>query len=240
MNALKRFFNRLAAFSKLARQQREFLLQQKRERFLAVHNSDIAPPEMLAPSPRRMPHDVVFLLIWSSALLLCGFHLFGSSIIPAFRSVERREYETREWVQRLTAKPPANEHDEQNQKLAKELVNLEITSSREMRSVMVLGAAFFATAFVVFPLLLIWLFVEDSLVLRNGKVTRAELVSRKRWASSARLSFTTADGRQVAIVRTIPSYVPIGTKLWVLYSQRSPKRVRLYNPNRNRTGLLRK
>lgn len=237
MRALLDFVRRLAAADKRARAQ---LQQQRREQFLSVHNADTPPPELLTPPPRRMRHDTAFLCICASLMLACGFHLFIKTVIPAFRSVETREHKTREWAQRLTANPPASERDRHNQQLAKELVNLEITSGQEMRSVMVFTAVFLATVFVVFPLLLIWLFVQDYLVLRNGDVGRAELVSRKRWASSGRLSLTTADGRYVGIVRTVPLYVPIGTKLWVLYSPRSPKHVVLCNPNRNHTGLLRK
>jgi hypothetical protein len=236
VSALKGFFNRLAAFNKTARQQRELFPRQKRERFLAVHNSDVAPPEMFTPLRRRMHYETVFFLICSSALLLQGFCFFGKTVIPAFRSVGTREGEMREWVQKLTAKPPTSERDEQNQKLAGELVNLEVMSGRETRSVMVLATAFFAMVFFAFPLLLIWLFVQDYIVFRNSNVARAAFVSRKRWSSSGRISFATADGRQIGTVARVPSYVPIGTKLWVLYSQRSPKRALVYNSYGERTN----
>jgi hypothetical protein len=239
MNILTNLFGRLAAAHRRARQQRELLLQQKRERFLTVHNSDTAPPELLIPPPRRLHRHTAFAVIWVSLALLYGVVFLGKTVIPAFKTLEARELEMRNWVQRRTAKPPVNERDARNQKLAREAGELDAESVQALRRIMVLAAILLAAQLIVLPSLLMWLLLRILGQLRNGIVTRAELASRKPWGGSARVSFTTADGKPVETVQTIPVYVPIGAKLWILYSPRCPKRTLVYRPDSALAKLLR-
>jgi hypothetical protein len=216
------------------------LLQQKRERFLNFHNSDTPPPYQPAQQPRRMHFDMALLFIWASLMLLCGLYFFGKTVIPALHSIGTRERETRAWVQKLTVKPSVGERDNRNQQLAKELIDLETESGRELRWTMALAAILFAPMLIGFPLLLIWLLLQTYYLLRSGTIVRGKLVSRRSWNTSARLSFITADGRQVETVpiQRVPIYAPAGTKLWVLYSPRRPKYVLVYRPDGKLPKLL--
>jgi hypothetical protein len=229
MNVLKNAFGRLSAANGWARQQRESFLRQKRERFLIVHNSDTPPLELLAPPPRRLRWASVFIWIYALFYLFFGIRLFEQTVVGVFWRVEARESETREWVQKLTARPPGNERDANRQRLAKEVGELETQTARQLRWTLFYASIPIALMTIVFPAVLLWFLPRIRHLLRGGTVTRAELASRNHWTSSARLSFVTADGRQVVVKRTVPTYAPSGVKLWVLYSPRNPKHTLVYS-----------
>jgi hypothetical protein len=112
--------------------------------------------------------------------------------------------------------------------------------ARQLRWTILCASTTMALITVVLPVALLWLFSRVCHLLRNGAVTRAELLSRRLWPSSdARLRFATAGGEQVEVTRTIPLYVPIGTRLWVFYSRRNPKRSLVYFPCGEIAKLLR-
>ena len=239
MNILTNFSGRLAAAHRRARQQQKLLLQLKRERFLAVHNSDTAPPELLIPPPRRLHCHMAFAVTGVLLALLYGVVFFGKIVTPTFKALEAREFEMRDWVQKRTAKLPVNERDARYQKLAREAGELDAESVEALRRIMILAAILLAAQLIVLPSLLMWLFLRVLGLLRNGIVTRGEFVSRKPWVGSACVSFTTADGKPVETFQTIPAYVPIGAKLWILYSPRCPKHVLVYGPDSGLAKLLR-
>jgi hypothetical protein len=242
MNILTNLFGRLAAFHRHAQQQQELLLQQKRERFLSVHNSDTPPTELLAPSPRQLRRRVALPFVYISLMLLYGAVFFGITIIPAFKALDVREIEMRNWLQTRTAKPPVDKRDARNQKLTREAAELDAESTQAYRNSMVFHVVICTAFFTMYPLLLIWLHFHILSLLRNGIVTRAEFVSRKSWGGSTRVSFTTTNGTPVETVPTIlaiPVYVPVGAKLWALYSSRCPKRALVYRPDSGLAKLLR-
>jgi hypothetical protein len=171
-------------------------------------------------------------------VLFLGIRFFERTVVCAFRQIEAREVATREWVQKQTAKPPGSEREAKRHKLANEVGDLEAETARQLRRLMFLAAIPFALLTVITPLLVMWFFMRIHCLLRGGAIARAEVVSRKRWTSSARLSFLAADGRHVEVVHTIPPYVPIGVKLWVLYSPRRPRRSLVYRPDAEIAKLL--
>jgi NADH:ubiquinone oxidoreductase subunit 5 (subunit L)/multisubunit Na+/H+ antiporter MnhA subunit len=216
-------------FGRRARQQRESFLEQKRERFLNVHKSDTPPSELLAPPPRQLRWTSAFLWICVLFLLFFGIRLFEQTVVGAFRRIDAREIETRGWVQKQTARPPSNEREANRQKLVNEVGSLETETAHQLRWTMLCVAIIFALPTIVFPVALFWLLLRIHHLLRNGTVTRAELVSHKRSSSSGRVSFIATDGRQVEVIRTVPTYAPSGLKLWVLYSSWNPKHALVYS-----------
>jgi hypothetical protein len=240
MNALKKFFNRLAAYNTAARQQRELSFQQRRERFRAIHNSHTPPPELLAPPPRRLRGHLP-LKAFSLMLVFAGFAFVNLNlIIRSFQTIETRELETRNWVQKLTDKVPVTERDARYQRLAHEVGDLESRSARELRWTTALAAIVVAFGIIIAPLLMICFFLQIHCLLRSGIVARAEVVSRKDWRSVARLSFTTTEGRQVETLRGVSPWASTGMNVWILYSSRDPKRAWVYNSDGDFSKLLSK
>jgi hypothetical protein len=238
MSALKKFFNRLTAYNMAARQERESLLQQKRERFRTAHNSNTPPPELLVSPPRRLRCNVP--IIWFSLMLVFGVFVFVKLIGGTFQAIETRELEARTWVQKLTAKPPVTERDARYQRLAQEVGDLESHSAQELRRIMASAAILVALYLVISPLLLICFFLQLHCLLRSGIVARAEVLPRKGWSTRKRLSFATIDGRQVVAVPSIGPWASIGMNVWILYSPRNPKRVWVYHPDEGFSKLLSK
>lgn len=206
-------------------------MQKKRERFLITHNADAPPPELLAPPPRRLRGTIVLAWVWVLLFLLFGIRFFEKTVVSSFKQVEAREVATREWIQKQTAKPPSSERDARNQRLVREVSETEAEAVRELRRIMGFAAIPIVLVTVIAPLLAIWFLIRIHRLLRSGIAVRAEMVSRKSWSGSAHLSFVTTDGRRVETTQTVPVYVPIGAKLWVLYSQQRPKHALLYRPD---------
>ena len=225
VNIVMNLVGRLLVADRHAREQREAILRQKRERFLDIQKSDTPPPELLAPPPRRLRRNelqIALLVVCASFAALWGIAIFAATVIPVFRSIATRERETQAWVQQLTAKPPVDMREARFQQHANEMSALERETARDLRRLTALAAIPLVMSFFVFPSLLIWLLLRRCYVLRNGVCARAELMSRKLWTSYARLSFATVEGKQFTAVQPIPAWVPIGAKLWVVYARRNP------------------
>jgi hypothetical protein len=174
-------------------------------------------------------------------LVFAVFSFVNLNLISrSFQTIEARELETQNWVHKLTAKPPATEHDARYQRLAHEVGDLESRSARELRWITALAAIVVAFGTMITPLLMICFFLQIHCLLRSGIVARAEVVSRKRWRSVARLSFTTTDGRQVETLRGVTPWASVGMKVWILYSSRHPKRALVYSPDGDFSKLLSK
>lgn len=232
MNVLTNLFGRLSAANARARQQRDSLLQQKRERFLNVHKSDTPPHELLASSPRRLSWTSVLVWIYLLLFLLVGVRFFERTVVGAFKQVEVREVETQHWIDKQAAESPRNDREVKRHRLLMEVSELEAETARQSRRTLFYASIPMALMTIILPVALLWLFLQIRHLLRNGRVIRAEFFSRKLWPSSAgRLRFATNDGKQVRIIRTVPLSVPIGTKLWVLYAPGNPKRALVYYPD---------
>jgi hypothetical protein len=133
-----------------------------------------------------------------------GVFVLVNLIGETSKAIETREREARQWVQKLTAKPPVTERDAHYQSLAHEVGDLESHSAQELRWIMASALTLVALFIVISPLLLICFFLQLHCLLRSGILARAEVLPRKRWNSSARLSFAITDGRQVEAVQSIP------------------------------------
>jgi len=240
MSALKKFFNRLAAYNIVAGQQRKLPFQQRRERFRTVHNSNTPPPELIVSPPRRLRCNMP-LIGFSFMLVFAVFAFVNLNLIDrSFQTIETRELEARNWVQKLTAKPPVTERDVRYQRLAHEVDDLESRSAQEQRWLMALAAIPLALFTMITLLLMICFFLQIHCLLRSGIVARAEVVSHKRWRSVALLSFTTTDGRQVETLRSVTPWASTGMNVWILYSSRHPTRVWVYNSDGEFSKLLSK
>jgi hypothetical protein len=229
MNRLTEFFSHLPK----ARQQRE--LRHRREQFYSIHNSETSPP---SSEPHRERYAAIFLFVYALFMLLFGLHTFGRPVISSFQSIATRERETKVWVQKLVAQSQGSEAYKRNQLIAQQVMDLETQSARASRWIMVFAVALSAPMVVVLPLLLIWVVPRNYHVLRSGFVSRAEVVSRSRWASTAKLRFVTDDGKSIETVRHVPAYVPVGTKLWIRYSQRNPQHVLICHAKSEISNLL--
>ena len=193
MNRLTDFFRRLRG----AHPQRELLVRHKRERFWSIHNSE-TPPSALVP--RRARYQALFFFIWALFMLLFGLHTLGKTIVPAFHSVAARERETKAWVQKLAAQPQGSETYKRNQLIAQQVMDLETQSARASWWTMMFAAALFAPMVIVFPLILIWIVPKNYHLLRRGSVGRAEVMSRNRWSSTAKLCFVTGAGKRIETI----------------------------------------
>jgi hypothetical protein len=173
-------------------------------------------------------------------MLVFAVFVYVNLISGSFQTIETREVETRNWVQKLTAKPPVTERDARYQRLAHEVGDLESRSARALRWTMALAAIGVALFPMLSLLLMIAFFLQIHCLLRSGIVARAKVVSRNGWRSVARLSFTTTDGKQVETLRSIIPWVSTGMNVWILYSSRHPKRVWVYNSGAEFSKLLSK
>jgi hypothetical protein len=230
VSALKDFLGRLATSIKAGGQQRESLFQQRRKRFLSIHDSVTSPPQLLVLPPRRLRWTSVFVWIYLLLFLFVGVRFFERTVVAAFRQVEAREVETRQWVEKRTAESPHNDREVNRHRLLMEVSELEAETARKSRWTLFYLSIPMALATIVLPMALLWFFLRIRHLLLNGTVTRAEFLSRRLWPSSAgRLRLVTNDGTQVEVIRTVPLSVPVGTTLWVLYSPRNPKHILVYS-----------
>jgi hypothetical protein len=171
-------------------------------------------------------------------MLLFGFHTFGGPVVSSFQSIATRERETKVWAQKLAAQPQGSEAYKRNQLIAQQVMELETQSARASRWIMVFAVVLFAPMVVGLPLLLIWVVPRNYRLLQGSSVGRAEIMSRNRWRSTARLSFVTDDGNRIETVRHVPGCLPIGAKLWIRYSPQNPGRVFICHPEGEIPNLL--
>jgi hypothetical protein len=245
VGALKDFCSHLAASIKADLQQRDGLSQQRRERFLSIHNSPTAPSELLVLPPRRLP-ELQFL--GNAFMVLLSFLYFCVVTVPAcliiissFRSINAREVEVHQWVRGITSKTPTNARDAQYQQAAKDIGELETSTASVSRWTTATAAIFvvpFALLTLIGPLFWTRYLLRTRHLLRYGLVAHAEVMSRKSRTPSARLSFVTAAGEQVSVIHDVPVYVPIGAKLWALYSPQNPRCTLVWHPSRELAKLL--